>query len=150
VVADEVRKLAEKTGEATKEIASQISGIQKETATAVEAMKQGTKEVEIGIKLADQAGVALEKVLASSNDVTAMIADIAAASEQQAATTEEISKNVLGISHATADSTHQVEAVAATSGELAELTAQLNALMMKFTINTNDSQKALAAGVSDW
>jgi methyl-accepting chemotaxis protein len=135
VVADEVRKLAEKTVDATKEIASQITGIQKETASAVEAMNQGTQEVESGMKLAQSAGEALEKVLTSSNDVTQMITDIAAASEQQAATTEEISKNVIGISHATAESTTQVEAVAGTTEELTRLTEQLNDLMSQFKVD---------------
>jgi methyl-accepting chemotaxis protein len=134
VVADEVRKLAEKTVEATKEIASQISGIQKETELAVHAMNQGTKEVESGMQLAQSAGGALEKVLSSSNEVTEMITDIAAASEQQAATTEQISKNVLGISQATADSTHQVEEVAHVSEELTHLTNELNALMGQFKV----------------
>jgi methyl-accepting chemotaxis protein len=135
VVADEVRKLAEKTVDATKEIASQITGIQKETASAVEAMNLGTKEVESGMQLAQSAGEALEKVLTSSNDVTQMITDIAAASEQQAATTEEISKNVIGISHATSESTHQVEAVAGTTEELTALTEQLSQLMAKFKVD---------------
>lgn len=135
VVADEVRKLAEKTVEATKEIAEQISSIQQETSDAVSAMNQGTKEVEIGIKLADKAGAALEKVLASSSDVTRMISDIAAASEQQAATTEEISKNVLGISQATSESTRQIEEVAAISEQLAGMTGELNALMEQFKVS---------------
>jgi methyl-accepting chemotaxis protein len=134
VVADEVRKLAEKTVDATKEIASQITGIQKETASAVEAMNLGTKEVESGMQLAQSAGEALEKVLTSSNDVTQMITDIAAASEQQAVTTEEISKNVIGISHATSESTHQVEAVAGTTEELTALTEQLSQLMAQFKV----------------
>jgi methyl-accepting chemotaxis protein len=138
VVADEVRKLAEKTVEATKEIASQISGIQKETELAVQAMNQGTKEVESGMQLAQSAGDALEKVLSSSNEVTQMITDIAAASEEQAATTEQISKNVLGISQATADSTHQVEEVAHVSEELTHLTNELNTLMGQFQVNSSN------------
>ncbi len=141
VVADEVRKLAEKTVEATKEIASQITDIQKETESAVTAMKQGTSEVESGMQLAQSAGDALGKVLNSSNEVTQMITDIAAASEQQAATTEEISKNVVGISHATADSTHQVESVAGTAEELAHLTEQLKNLMSQFKVSENITDK---------
>jgi methyl-accepting chemotaxis protein len=136
VVADEVRKLAEKTVDATKEIAGQISGIQRETEAAVKAMNIGTEEVENGMKLAQNAGDALEKVLSSSNEVTRMITDIAAASEQQAATTEEISKNVVGISHATAESTQQVESVAGTSDELAQLTNELHSLMAKFKVSS--------------
>ncbi len=43
VVADEVRKLAERTGNATKEIAGMIRNIQAETKTAVAAMRAGSR-----------------------------------------------------------------------------------------------------------
>jgi len=56
VVADEVRKLAERTTEATKQIAIMIKGIQSETEAAVLAMNKGTAEVTNGIELADKAG----------------------------------------------------------------------------------------------
>lgn len=142
VVADEVRKLAEKTVGATKEIAEQITSIQKQTADAVDVMEQGTQEVEIGIKLADKAGKALEKVLASSNQVSQMITDIAAASEEQAATTETISQNVLGISRATGESTLQIGEVAETADNLSRLTDELRNLMSEFQVTeietTND------------
>ncbi len=56
VVADEVRKLAESTTKATKEIANMIKQIQKETGGAVQAMNEGTKEVEKGKTIANKAG----------------------------------------------------------------------------------------------
>ncbi|MFN8629770.1 MAG: Cache 3/Cache 2 fusion domain-containing protein [Chloroflexota bacterium] len=59
VVADEVRKLAERSGRATKEIASLIEEVQRETAAAVEAMRTGSAEVESGATLADASSDAL-------------------------------------------------------------------------------------------
>ncbi|MFP4529421.1 MAG: methyl-accepting chemotaxis protein, partial [Candidatus Kapaibacterium sp.] len=91
VVADEVRKLAERTTEATKQIASMIKGIQRETSEAVDAMQRGTEEVSSGITLADSAGDALGKIVGSTQDVLDMINQIAAASEEQSSTSEEIS-----------------------------------------------------------
>jgi methyl-accepting chemotaxis protein len=135
VVADEVRKLAEKTVEATKEIASQITGIQKETESAVIAMNQGTTEVESGIEYADKAGDALQKILNSSNELTGLIEQIAAASAQQSATTEEISKNVLGISQAVSESAHQVENVAGNANDLAQATQSLDEMMKFFRVD---------------
>jgi len=55
VVADEVRKLAEHSRSATKDIAALIKAIQAETNEAVVVMEEGTKEVEVGASLADQA-----------------------------------------------------------------------------------------------
>jgi methyl-accepting chemotaxis protein len=62
VVADEVRKLAEHSRSATKDIAALIKAIQAETNEAVVVMEDGTKEVEGGAQLADQAGRALDAI----------------------------------------------------------------------------------------
>ena len=62
VVADEVRKLAERAARATKDITGLIKGIQVETSEAVTVMEEGTREVEEGTKLADQAGAALREI----------------------------------------------------------------------------------------
>ncbi len=137
VVADEVRKLAERTTEATKQIASMIKGIQSETEGAVVAMNRGNEEVKSGIELADKAGASLQQILASTQEVLDMINQIAAASEEQSATSEQISKNVVSISKVTSDSAHRVEDVAHTSDELAKMTEQLIQLMNKFKVNSD-------------
>jgi methyl-accepting chemotaxis protein len=62
VVADEVRKLAERSGRATKEIAELIARVQRETAAAVEAMRQGAQEVASGSTLAASSAEALESI----------------------------------------------------------------------------------------
>jgi methyl-accepting chemotaxis protein len=81
VVADEVRKLAERSGRATKEIASLIGEVQGVIATAVEAMKGGAAEVETGSALADQAGGALAEIASSVTHVQAAVVRISGAVE---------------------------------------------------------------------
>jgi methyl-accepting chemotaxis protein len=135
VVADEVRKLAERTTEATKQIANMIKGIQKETESAVIAMNEGTSEVNSGIELADQAGLSLNKILNSTEELIDMINQIAAASEEQSATSEQISKNVVSISKVTAESAQRVEDVSKTANELARATEDLSMLMQKFKVD---------------
>jgi methyl-accepting chemotaxis protein len=135
VVADEVRKLAERTTEATKQIADMIKGIQKETDAAVVAMNEGTNEVNSGIELADKAGTSLNKILESTQEVIDMINQIAAASEEQSATSEQISKNVVSISKVTAESAQRVEDVSKTANELARATEDLSILMQKFKVD---------------
>jgi len=139
VVADEVRKLAERTTEATKQIASMIKGIQGETEQAVVAMNQGTHEVQSGIEYADRAGESLNSILSSTQELLDMINQIAAASEEQSATSEQISKNVMSISKVTAESTQRVEDVARTSDELARLTEHLRDLMGNFQVDDGNS-----------
>ncbi len=63
VVADEVRNLAERSGNATKEIADLINDIQLSTKIAVESMQAGTREVEDGVKIARKAGHSLNEIV---------------------------------------------------------------------------------------
>jgi len=137
VVADEVRKLAERTTEATKQIANMIKGIQSETEQAVIAMNKGNVEVRSGIELADKAGNSLQSILTSTREVRDMINQIAAASEEQSATSEQISKNVMSISKVTSESARRVEDVAHTSDELAKMTDKLADLMSQFRVDNS-------------
>jgi methyl-accepting chemotaxis protein len=82
VVADEVRKLAERSSLATKEIASLVSGIQVGVREAVNAMQQGSKEVEVGYKLATDAGGALDEILTRSESVGREVGQISSAAQE--------------------------------------------------------------------
>jgi len=144
VVADEVRKLAERTTEATKQIATMIKGIQSDTEIAVLAMNKGNEEVQNGINLADRAGESLREIVQSSQDVLDMINVIVVASEEQAATSEEISKNVVSISQVTAESALQIEEIAKNSEQLSNMTEQLNQLVGQFKIEEEGSSKSTA------
>jgi methyl-accepting chemotaxis protein len=82
VVADEVRKLAERSSLATKEIAGLVSGIQVGVREAVNAMQQGSKEVEVGYKLATDAGGALDDILTRSQSVGKEVEQISSAAQE--------------------------------------------------------------------
>ncbi len=134
VVADEVRKLAERTTEATKQIANMIKGIQKEMEDAVRAMKQGTDEVNSGIELADRAGNALREIMQSSQEVWDMINQIAAATEEQSSTAEQVAKNVSSISQVTSDTANRVQDIAKSAEDLAKQTDILRTLLERFKL----------------
>ncbi|MBY0310876.1 MAG: methyl-accepting chemotaxis protein [Phycisphaerales bacterium] len=85
VVADEVRKLAERTTKATEEIAGSITSIQQETASAVEKMNHGTKQVRVGVERAGVAGESLERIVSGAKEVAGMIQSISAAAEEAGA-----------------------------------------------------------------
>jgi methyl-accepting chemotaxis protein len=132
IVADEVRKLSERTMKATKEIERMIKNIQQESGQAVSSMDEGMLEVKEGIKLADQAGQALQKIVEITQKVTDMVSQIAAACEEQSGTSEQIFQNV-GIIHSVtkqmADSTKEV---ASASEGLNQLTEQLQKMVTEF------------------
>jgi len=136
VVADEVRKLAERTTEATKQIANMIQGIQRDTQVAVQVMQKGNTEVSEGITLADKAGSALNQIVESSSKLLDLINQIATASNQQAATSEEISHNVAMISNVTNESANRIQEIARSSEDLSRLTDELNQLLGYFNVES--------------
>ncbi|MHB8551237.1 MAG: methyl-accepting chemotaxis protein, partial [Acidiferrobacterales bacterium] len=70
VVADEVQRLAERSGEATKQIADLVKTIQADTNEAVASMEQATKGVVEGTRLADAAGQALGEIESVSEQLS--------------------------------------------------------------------------------
>jgi len=138
VVADEVRKLAERTTKATKEIAGMIKKIQSDTHDAVLSMEAGTKQVDNGILLADRAGASLNEMVAVAQKVTDMIAQIAAASEEQSSASEEISKNVEAISAVTGQTASGTQQIARAADDLNRLTENMKSIVEKFKLSADD------------
>lgn len=145
VVADEVRKLAERTTTATKQIRDMIRSIQKETIEAVEQMQVGTKQVEEGIVLADNAGIALNQVVDSAHQMHDLIGQIAASSQEQSRTSENIAKNVSTISAISAESATTVMDIARNITELNNLTEILKELTLQVNVGS-PQQKAKVSG----
>jgi methyl-accepting chemotaxis protein len=135
VVADEVRKLAERTTQATKEVADSIKAIQSETTGAVRKMNAGTEKVQAGVKLAEQAGSVLAGIVEGSGKVASMIQTIAAASEEQSAAAEQISKNVDQINAVTTQAAQGASQAAAAATQLSAKSEQLQRLVGQFKFN---------------
>lgn len=135
VVADEVRKLAERTTKATKEIDTMIKEIQSSTKGAVQAIEEGTKEVEKGKELAQSAGDALTGIIANSEDVADVIGQLAAASEEQSATSEQISRNVEAISNVTQQAAQSTQQINHAAENLYRLTNNLQELIGHFKLD---------------
>ncbi|MFN8358846.1 MAG: methyl-accepting chemotaxis protein [Candidatus Kapaibacterium sp.] len=136
VVADEVRKLAERTTAATKQIGTIIRNIQQGTGSAVIAMNEGTKEVENGMILANQAGTALQEIIYGIEVVADSITQIATASEEQSSTSSLIAKNIEGISHVTQETALGTHEIARAVSDLARITNGLQTLVGQFKVET--------------
>ena len=94
VVADEVRKLAEKTMNATKEVASVLSGIQKDTEHNVATVDTTVAGMLTTTELVKDSGEALQTIVHLSDETRDQISSIATASAEQSATSEEINRSV--------------------------------------------------------
>jgi methyl-accepting chemotaxis protein len=139
VVADEVRKLAERTQQATKQITSMITTIQKESNGAVKAMTKGSEKVREGIDLAQKAGESLKDVVASSESVLQMVENIAAASREQTNASEKIASNVEQIALVSSQSAQGVANIAQNVNQLEDLTGQLQERISKFKVHEDGS-----------
>ncbi len=94
VVADEVRKLAEKTVKATDEIAQTIKSIQEESLKTKEQVEHSISKVGRSIELINKTKAALNRIVDHARLSEDEVTKIAAATEQQSATTEEISQTL--------------------------------------------------------
>ena len=135
VVADEVRKLAEHSRTATKDIAALIKAIQAETNEAVVVMEEGTKEVEVGAGLADQAGKALEAISIVVRQSAELVQEISLASKQQVRGTEGVANAMQIISRITRQTSQSARQAAGTVGTLVKLSEQLVDALSQFRSN---------------
>lgn len=97
VVADEVRALAEQSTQSAAQIVELINEIQKETKAAVQSMEVGTHVVAEGTDLANTANAAFSEILTVVNQTVNTVQEIAAASEEQAASSQEMSSIMEGV-----------------------------------------------------
>ena len=132
VVADEVRKLAEHSRSATKDIAALIKAIQAETNEAVVVMEEGTKEVESGATLADQAGRALDAISTVVRQSAELVQEISLASKQQVRGTEGVAHAMQIISNITRQTSQGTRGTVATVSQLVKLSDQLNEALSQF------------------
>ncbi len=143
VVADEVRKLAERTTKATKEIADMIKKIQVDIKDAVVSINKGTEVVRMGKDKADKAGIILNKIIENANKVSDLVVQVAAASEEQSATSEEIGKNIELINKVTNNTSYKLKEIANSVENLNDLTVDLQNLVNSFKIKFSNQDKYL-------
>lgn len=135
VVADEVKKLAEKTMNATKEITSHLTTVQKESEETTRSMKITSSEVERVTEYMQEVEQSLGNIVSSSEQVRDQILQIATAVEQQSASSEEIARNITS----TSSIAKEIEAVSGQVmfevNKLVEITEVLGSSAAQFKIN---------------
>ncbi|MEM1212644.1 MAG: methyl-accepting chemotaxis protein [Planctomycetota bacterium] len=132
VVADEVRKLADRTTQATNEIAESITAIQEETTQAVERMDAGNEQVESGVASATRAGESLEEIVGTSRVLASKVQSIAAAAEEQSAAAQEVATGIESVTGLTQESLNGTRQAAEAAEHLSYKAEELRSLVDKF------------------
>jgi methyl-accepting chemotaxis protein len=134
VVAGEVRRLAERTAQATREIGEMITGIQSEAQKAVESIKMEIVHVNESTESASRAGSSINGIIEASDNVKEMISQIATASMEQSAATDEVNRTLKEIAQVIDHSTAGTQDSAKASAELSRLAGDLQAHVSEFRL----------------
>ena len=126
VVADEVRALASKTQSSTLDIGRLIESLQQEVGSASNIIERGVEQAKNAVSQTEQALSALNLMVSQLDQISAQITHIATAAEEQSAVTEEVNKNITGISDSAAELARLAGEAEQSSQTLAQLVDSQN------------------------
>ncbi len=129
VVADEVRKLAEKTMASTSDVAKAIQAIQASTDKSAKQVEVTTKDIAEATRFAEESGKVLAEIVSLAESSADLVRSIATASEEESATTEEISRSTAAVNAMAEQTTHAMEEASQAVEGLGEQTRVLNGLI---------------------
>jgi twitching motility protein PilJ len=134
VVAEEVQRLAERSGDATRQIAAIVRTIQTDTQDAVAAMERSTQGVVEGARLSDAAGAALADIDRVTRELAVLIERISAETSQEAESANEVAANIQHIFAVTEQTSEGTRSTAHMVRELARSAEELRASVARFKV----------------
>ncbi|MFV7770265.1 methyl-accepting chemotaxis protein [Shewanella marisflavi] len=124
VVADEVRALASKTQSSTDEISKLIESLQREVTSASQIIDQGVDGAQRAVAQTESALSSLNTIVSQIQEVSGQVTHIATAAEEQSAVTEEVNRNITGISDSASELARLADEAQQSSASLAALVEQ--------------------------
>jgi twitching motility protein PilJ len=134
VVAEEVQRLAERSADATRQIASLVKAIQTDTQSAVGAMERSTQGVVEGAKLSDNAGTALTEIDQVSRRLAELIEQISSSTSREANLANVVAENIQHIFAVTEQTGEGTRSTAAQVRELSKMAEELRQSVARFKI----------------
>ncbi|WP_442777436.1 methyl-accepting chemotaxis protein, partial [Sphaerotilus montanus] len=135
VVAEEVQRLAERSGDATRQIAVLVKTIQTDTADAVVAMERSTQGVVEGARLSDNAGTALTEIDRVSRQLAELIEAISAQARQEAENATVVAQNIQHIFAVTEQTGEGTRSTAQLVRQLSRTAEELRQSVARFKIS---------------
>jgi twitching motility protein PilJ len=134
VVAEEVQRLAERSADATRQIATLVKAIQTDTQDAVGAMERSTQGVVEGARLSDNAGTALTEIDQVSRRLADLIRQISESTLREANLANEVAGNIQHIFAVTEQTGEGTRSTAAQVRELSKMAEELRQSVARFRI----------------
>jgi twitching motility protein PilJ len=134
VVAEEVQRLAERSGDATRQIAAIVRTIQTDTQDAVGAMERSTQGVVEGARLSDAAGAALADIDRVTRELSELIGRISNEALREAESANVVAANIQHIFAVTEQTSEGTRSTAQMVRELARTAEELKTSVSRFKI----------------
>lgn len=135
VVADEVRVLAKRSQDSAEEIRQIIESLQERSQQTTKMLQENIGELESTVNLSEKTQHAFTEIETSVGKLLEMSIQIASATEEQAAVTEEISRNLDNTNQEAKTISSGAEQTAESSMMLARLGDNLKSLVGQFKIS---------------
>jgi methyl-accepting chemotaxis protein len=132
VVAAEVRSLAQRSATASREIRDLI--------------KDSVAKVEAGSALVNQSGRTLTEIVEAAKQVTGIVAEIAAATQEQSSGIDQLNRAVAQMDHLTQSNSAQTEELSSTAQFLATQAVELQALVTRFKLGQQHDVDSTSPG----
>jgi twitching motility protein PilJ len=134
VVAEEVQRLAERSGDATRQIAALVKAIQTDTGDAVAAMERSTQGVVQGAQLSDAAGAALVDIDRVTRELSTLVESISTQAQSEAQSANVVASNIQHIFAVTEQTGDGTRSTAQIVRELSRTAEELRQSVSRFKI----------------
>jgi twitching motility protein PilJ len=133
-VAEEVQRLAERSADATRQIAALVKTIQTDTQDAVGAMERSTQGVVEGTRLSDAAGTTLGEIDRITRQLTELVTQISHQALSEAQSANVVAANIQHIFAVTEQTGEGTRSTAQMVRELSRTAEELNQSVARFKI----------------
>ena len=134
VVAEEVQRLAERSADATRQIAAIVRTIQTDTQDAVGAMERSTQGVVEGARLSDAAGTALGDIDRVTRELADLIGRISEEALREARSANLVAANIQHIFAVTEQTSDGTRSTAQMVRDLSHMAQELSTSVARFKI----------------
>ena len=141
VVAQEIRRLAERSVESTREIGATIRDVVQDMESVVQSSDEVAERTNEGIRLADNAGSALEKIIGSSERTSDLMEEVAMATQQQIGAADQAQQAIRQIQGAAHEVRLATREQAIGSRQIAEAVENMNRQTQEVFEATSEQKK---------